>query len=100
MSSSLLIPCALLVMMAHLSLSHLLYSALFFSAEYKGTPDPLRGDEIYRRVREAAKEALDAIFDSQQPVTSSNPNVASRIQGTTSSQWRFYCFLHFFPCCV
>lgn len=49
--------------------------------QFKGVPDPLRGDEIYRRVREAAKEALDAIFDSQQPTTSSNPSVSSRIQG-------------------
>jgi hypothetical protein len=47
--------------------------------EYKGPPDPLRGDEIYKRVRDAAKEALDAIFDSQMPVSSSS--VTSRIQG-------------------
>jgi hypothetical protein len=56
---------------------------LFTHAEFKGVPDPLRGDEIYRRVREAAKEALDAIFDSQQPANSSNPSVSSRIQGTS-----------------
>lgn len=54
--------------------------------QYKGVPDPLRGDEIYKRVREAAKEALDAIFDSQQPVTSSNPNVSRRIQGFSGGQ--------------
>mmetsp|Transcript_16816 Transcript_16816/g.25277 ORF Transcript_16816/g.25277 Transcript_16816/m.25277 type:complete len:704 (-) Transcript_16816:165-2276(-) len=47
--------------------------------QYKGPPDPLRGDEIYKRVRDAAKDALDAIFDSQMPVSSSS--VASRIQG-------------------
>lgn len=47
--------------------------------QYKGPPDPLRGDEIYRRVRDAAKEALDAIFDSQMPLTTSA--VSNRIQG-------------------
>jgi hypothetical protein len=32
--------------------------------QFRGPPDPLRGDEIYQRVRDAAQEALDAIFDS------------------------------------
>ena len=48
--------------------------------EFKGPPDPLRGDEIYKRVRDMAKEALDAIFDSQPSVPVSA--VASKIQGT------------------
>ena len=30
----------------------------FYVVEYKGPPDPLRGDEIYRRVRDAAKVRL------------------------------------------
>eukprot|EP00604_Paraphysomonas_vestita_P003314 CAMPEP_0174820226 /NCGR_PEP_ID=MMETSP1107-20130205/3911_1 /TAXON_ID=36770 /ORGANISM="Paraphysomonas vestita, Strain GFlagA" /LENGTH=696 /DNA_ID=CAMNT_0016035147 /DNA_START=1922 /DNA_END=4012 /DNA_ORIENTATION=- len=47
--------------------------------QYKGPPDPLRGDEIYKRVRDAAKESLDAIFDSQMPMTTSA--VSNRIQG-------------------
>ena len=47
--------------------------------QFKGEPDPLRGDEIYRRVREMAKETLEAIFDSQAPVTTSA--VAPRISG-------------------
>lgn len=51
-------------------------------AEFKGPPDPLRGDEPYRRVRDAAKEALDAIFDSHMPVTTSAVAAANRIQGT------------------
>jgi hypothetical protein len=66
---------------------YVIYSCFFFSRcpyfgvlEYKGPPDPLRGDEIYRRVRDAAKESLDAIFDAQMPVTTSS--VANRIQGT------------------
>eukprot|EP00591_Stephanopyxis_turris_P002136 CAMPEP_0195525516 /NCGR_PEP_ID=MMETSP0794_2-20130614/25994_1 /TAXON_ID=515487 /ORGANISM="Stephanopyxis turris, Strain CCMP 815" /LENGTH=813 /DNA_ID=CAMNT_0040655995 /DNA_START=180 /DNA_END=2621 /DNA_ORIENTATION=- len=29
---------------------------------FRGPPDPLRGDEIYERVRTAAKETLDAIY--------------------------------------
>ena len=32
--------------------------------QFKGPPDPLRGDEPYRKVREAANEALQAMFDS------------------------------------
>lgn len=34
------------------------------SLEYKGTPDPLRGDEIYRRVRDAAKVTKNQIFNA------------------------------------
>lgn len=49
--------------------------------QYRGPPDPLRGDEIYKRVRDAAREALDAIFDSQMPVTTSSVAAANRIQG-------------------
>jgi hypothetical protein len=30
--------------------------------QYRGPPDPLRGDEPYEKVRTAAKEALDAIY--------------------------------------
>ena len=30
--------------------------------QYRGPPDPARGDEPYQKVREAAKEALDAIY--------------------------------------
>eukprot|EP01035_Chromulina_nebulosa_P017401 gene17401-22950_t len=49
--------------------------------QYRGTPDPLRGDEYYRRVREAAKEALEAIYDSAVPVSTSAVAAANRIQG-------------------
>ncbi|CAM9207713.1 unnamed protein product [Scytosiphon promiscuus] len=34
---------------------------------FSGPPDPLRGEEIYRRVREAAKETLDAVFAESLP---------------------------------
>lgn len=53
--------------------------------DYKGVPDPIRGDELNRRVREAAQEALDAIFDSQASVTTSAVMTANRIQGMGSS---------------
>ena len=39
--------------------------------QFRGPPDPLRGDEIYKRVRDLAKETVDAIFDSQMPVATS-----------------------------
>jgi hypothetical protein len=41
----------------------------------------LRGDEYYRRVREAAKECLDAMFDGQVPMATSAVAAANRIQG-------------------
>ena len=49
--------------------------------QYRGPPDPLRGDEIYKRVRDAAKEAIDAIYDSNMPITTSAVAAANRIQG-------------------
>eukprot|EP01040_Poterioochromonas_malhamensis_P007344 gene7344-7925_t len=49
--------------------------------QFRGPPDPLRGDEIYKRVRDAAKEALDSIFDSQMPITTSAVAATNRIQG-------------------
>eukprot|EP00428_Durinskia_dybowskii_P062251 CAMPEP_0170368766 /NCGR_PEP_ID=MMETSP0117_2-20130122/7628_1 /TAXON_ID=400756 /ORGANISM="Durinskia baltica, Strain CSIRO CS-38" /LENGTH=966 /DNA_ID=CAMNT_0010623447 /DNA_START=129 /DNA_END=3029 /DNA_ORIENTATION=+ len=45
--------------------------------QFKGPPDPLRGDEIYRRVRDCAREVLEALFDGQMPVVAA----ANRIQG-------------------
>lgn len=49
--------------------------------EFRGPPDPLRGDEYYRRVREAAKEALEAMYDSQVAMSTSAVAAANRIQG-------------------
>jgi len=48
--------------------------------QYRGPPDPLRGDQIYRRVQEVAKEALDAIYDSEVPNACGPSAVASRIE--------------------
>ncbi|GLC64790.1 AP-4 complex accessory subunit Tepsin [Pleodorina starrii] len=50
---------------------------------YKGEPDPFKGDTPNQRVRDAAKEASEALFNTvmAQPVTS----LGSRIQGFGSS---------------
>lgn len=56
-----------------------------FHVEYKGPPDPLRGDEIYKRVRDLAKDVLDALFDSSAPVTTSSVATSNRIQGIGSN---------------
>jgi hypothetical protein len=47
---------------------------------YHGAPDPLRGDEPSRRVRECAKDTLEAIFDSSKDERK-DPVLAGRIQG-------------------
>ncbi len=48
---------------------------------FSGPPDPLHGDEYYRKVRTAAQEAMDAIFDSHMPETTSAVKASHRIQG-------------------
>ncbi len=45
--------------------------------QFRGPPDPARGDEIYERVRLAAKEALDAIYSDTPPPTTTTSSVAS-----------------------
>ncbi|GIL49429.1 hypothetical protein Vafri_5766 [Volvox africanus] len=51
--------------------------------QFKGEPDPFKGDTPNQRVRDAAKEASEALFNTvmAQPVTS----LGSRIQGFGSS---------------
>ncbi|RHY28924.1 hypothetical protein DYB32_008767 [Aphanomyces invadans] len=51
---------------------------LMESIEFRGPPDPLRGDEYYRRVRECAKECLDAIFDTNVTAVA---GISTRIKG-------------------
>lgn len=53
--------------------------------QFRGPPDELRGDEMYRRVREAARETLDAIFDDHVPTPVTSMSSSSRIQGHGSS---------------
>lgn len=48
--------------------------------QFHGPADPLRGDEPSKRVREGAKEALEAVFDSGRDERA-DPAVSGRIQG-------------------
>jgi hypothetical protein len=63
--------------------------------QYRGPPDPARGDEPYQKVRDAAKEALDAIYSDTPTSSSSSLSLSSSIQhdyggggGATSSSGR------------
>ena len=48
--------------------------------QFRGPPHPQYGDELYKRVRNEAKEALDSIFRETQPTRQIN-SLQSRIQG-------------------
>jgi hypothetical protein len=37
------------------------------ATQYRGPPDPVRGDQPYQKVRDAAKEALDAVYSDTPP---------------------------------
>lgn len=52
---------------------------------FSGPPDPLRGDEMYVKVREAAKEALDAVTTSEPLQHQQATNYGGRIEGYGSS---------------
>ncbi|DBA99312.1 hypothetical protein WJX82_003226 [Trebouxia sp. C0006] len=55
---------------------------------YKGDPDPFKGDVLNQKVRDAAKETLDAIFQATDTNYSSNstkPTLTDRIQGFGST---------------
>ena len=51
-------------------------------SSYRGDPDPFKGDVPNQRVRDAAREALDAIFQAQdmsyQPMQAPKLTVSSR----------------------
>lgn len=47
---------------------------------FKGPPDPLKGDEPYRKVRDAAKDALEAMFDNNAPAGGAG-QLSGRITG-------------------
>ncbi|GLD92007.1 hypothetical protein PINS_up000540 [Pythium insidiosum] len=49
--------------------------------QFRGPPDPLKGDEYYRRVRDAAKECLDAIYDTDNTPGLGGMGMSARIQG-------------------
>jgi len=54
---------------------------------YSGKPHPLKGDQPYRAVREAAKETLESVFDDSQDysagqgLVSGGSTLSNRIQG-------------------
>jgi hypothetical protein len=47
-------------------------AAIKDATQFRGPPDPVRGDEPYEKVRNAAKEALDAVYSDTPP--SSDPS--------------------------
>jgi len=47
---------------------------------FKGPPDPLRGDEIYRRVREAAKECIEAVYEASNDVSNNTAGNSLGVQ--------------------
>ncbi|KAF1317775.1 hypothetical protein FI667_g14521, partial [Globisporangium splendens] len=49
--------------------------------QFRGPPDPLKGDEYYRRVRDSAKEVLDAIYDTDNAPGLGGMGMSARIQG-------------------
>ncbi|CAJ1965881.1 unnamed protein product [Cylindrotheca closterium] len=60
--------------------------------QFRGPPDPVRGDEPYERVRVAAKEALDAIYSdtpADQTAGGSFASVASSSYGPSAGQQGF-----------
>lgn len=52
-------------------------SAIKEALQFRGPPDPVRGDEPYERVRAAAKEALDAVYSDTPPEAASAPFATS-----------------------
>ena len=50
--------------------------------QYRGPPDPVRGDEPYQKVRTAAKEALDAIYSDTGPEPSTSGSFSTSISSS------------------
>lgn len=53
-------------------------------AEFRGPPDPLKGDEYYRRVRDSAKDVLDAIYDTDSAPGLGGMGMSARITGVSN----------------
>jgi hypothetical protein len=64
-----------------LAQDHQAMSSIKDALQFRGPPDPVRGDQPFERVRTAAKEALDAIYSDTQEQNSASPFSTS----TTSS---------------
>ena len=55
---------------------------LLLSTDFKGPPDPLRGDAPYARVRDEAKECINAVFNGPAARQSGGPSLVSgRMEG-------------------
>ncbi len=52
-------------------------AAIKEAIQFRGPPDPVRGDEPYERVRAAAKEALDAVYSDTPPEAAGAPFATS-----------------------
>ncbi len=59
-------------------------SAIKDATQFRGPPDPVRGDQPYDRVRTAAKEALDAIY-SDTPASDPSSAAGSFASSVSSS---------------
>lgn len=65
-------------------------SAIKEALQFRGPPDPARGDEIYERVRTAARETLDAIYSDtpqqqQQSTSQSGFGGGGNMMGSAAS---------------
>jgi len=59
-------------------------AAIKDATQFRGPPDPVRGDEPYDKVRKAAKEALDAVYSDnpQADPSSGGGSFASSVSGS------------------
>jgi hypothetical protein len=60
-------------------------TAIKDALQFRGPPDPVRGDQPYERVRVAAKEALDAIYSDAPPDQSASGPSGSFATSVSSS---------------
>lgn len=58
-------------------------SAIRLATNFRGPPDPVRGDEPYNRVRQAAKECLDMIYSDTPAQTDQSPYTGGGGMGAT-----------------
>ena len=70
----------------------LMHANLMFRdlTHYKGEPDPFKGDVLNQKVRDAAKETLDAIFqatDTNYNSASSKPTLTVRATLVKHTLW-------------
>lgn len=55
------------------------------ATQFRGPPDPVRGDQPYQKVRDAAKEALDAVYsDTPADASSGGAPFATSVSSTSN----------------